>query len=483
MINLLAMKRTLLLQLMILILFVSVNYAQQNNKDWPHPDGNSERTAFVNTDMAPPFKYTSIDIGVDSECFSYADNVVYMAYKNANNDHIFGAFDMNSQSALWDYKIKESGGGIGFCPTISDDLVYVGGQRGPGILALDRMSGDSVWLHPSQSQYGRHVAVYGDRLFAHPSSSNGAGLVVMNKNTGEVEWDFGTSGAQTVPLVDEDHVYYTTRINDTIYAFTHSGEIVWKHETVAEIDDFEATMSKGDTFFIKTRRELSALNRFTGEEFWTTLLPDTFSFISTLNALSWSPHGLISHEWIGDWRDSFKIRSFDLKTGQINWTKDLNPRSGTPCTTFGDYLVNINGGNLEIRDARTGNVLQEITNTNLDDYTRIVVTDGQILASQRNNILIFTPIPSSIDNGIKNDWQILNNPVGDLLYLTYSGDDQLVNVPYHVLNMKGQETASLGTLTFEKGKQSIRLSQLPAGNYLLVMGENGRYGSEVFIKQ
>ena len=66
--------------------------------------------------------------------------------------------------------------------------------------------------------------------------------------------------------------------------------------------------------------------------------------------------------------------------GDMIWSHELEDGSGTPATAFGKYLVNINGRGLQIRQASDGEVLQELTGLRLDDYNRVVVVDGMIMA-------------------------------------------------------------------------------------------------------
>lgn len=51
--------------------------------------------------------------------------------------------------------------------------------------------------------------------------------LIPQKDTGNLLWEHGRASAQTVPLVDDDHVYYTSRVDDTVVALTHNGEEYW----------------------------------------------------------------------------------------------------------------------------------------------------------------------------------------------------------------------------------------------------------------
>ena len=246
-----------------LYFFFSVSiFAQTQDKDWPQMDGFSERTGYVHTDMSPPFKISdTVQIGQNVDDFTFSGGVIYTSYATAAENR-FRAVKIETDQVLWDRAVPNTRGGVNFHPAVSDDLVYIGGQGRSGIYAIDRMNGDSIWFHASGGQYGRNVAIKGDRMYAHPG---GQGLVCFNKMTGEVVWEYGRASAQTVPVVDDDYVYFTSRIHDTLTALTHGGDVVWHYVSPTTIDDFEACMSKGDTLFFKTRGELLALDRHTGQ--------------------------------------------------------------------------------------------------------------------------------------------------------------------------------------------------------------------------
>ncbi|MDX1686139.1 MAG: PQQ-binding-like beta-propeller repeat protein, partial [Saprospiraceae bacterium] len=341
------MNKTVFQFALVFIFTIQLIHAQTPGMDWPMVDGFSERTGHVDSEMTPPFELkTSVDVGVNVSEFSFVDGIIYCSYSTPNGN-AFRAYDPMSNRVLWDRVVPRSRGGVNFVPAVSDDIVYIGGQGGTGLYALNRMTGDSIWFYANQSLYGRNVAIKGDKLFLQPPAQ---GLVCLDKDTGEKLWEFGSGSAQTVPLVDDRHVYFTSRIHDTLFAVTHDGEESWKYLLPSEVIDFEATMSIGDTILVKTRTNLIALDQSTGQEIWNTTLMDSNSYITTSNALTYTPKMLLVHEWIGDWSDTFMIQGFDYN-GNMIWNHVLEPGSGGPAVSFGNYLTQANGGDLEIRHA------------------------------------------------------------------------------------------------------------------------------------
>jgi len=433
---------------------------------WLLQDGNSERTAYVDTEMSPPFEQSiSIQLPRNVEGFTYAYGMIYFFHGGALGVSV-GAFDPEKGKISWVKRVSSSTAANGCFPAITEDIVYASGQQAKWIYALDRQTGDSLWVHPTQSNYGRTFAIKGDLFFAQPS---GYGLVCLDRLTGNKLWEYGQSSAQTVPLVDDDHAYFTSRVSDTIYALKHDGTLDWKYASESGIDDFEAFVSTGDTIFFKSRGHLVALNASDGSEYWNTKLRSDTSFISGVNALTWTPQVLVSHEWLGDWRGAFMIQGFDKKTGQMIWSHPLKDESGTPAAAFGQYLVHVNGGDLQIRNASDGEVVQEFPGENYYVWSRVIVADGMLLALRGSEIRVFEPEPTRTipyaDDPV--DWQILGNPGFDQIALDVN-TGSLDPVQFSINTTQGVFTGISGTCS-GSGRTSINVATLPAGLYVITL--------------
>lgn len=445
-------------------------------------DGFSERTGYIQSDMTPPFELSeSVEVGVTVEHFSYVDGIIYLGYRSQDGP-TFRAFDPDTDEVIWERLVPGSSGAVGFVPAVSDDLVYLGGQRGMAFYAVDRMTGDSVWAYPTQSMYGRNVAIKDDKLYIQHANE---GLICFNKSTGEVFWSYGQWSSQTVPLVDDKHVYYHSRSDDTLRTFTHDGEEVWEYPMPSELLDFEATMAVGDTIFIKSRTHLIALDQDTGNEFWKVTLVDTNSYITTSNALTYTPEMLIVHEWRGDWQGEFMIQGYRYEDGQMMWSHDLEDGSGGPAVAFGNYLVHVNGGDLEIRNAADGNIIQEIEGLDLTAYTRVKVVDGLILAAGGTQIHMFTPITTGLTTSDKLDieWGFITNPVKERLNIELTVLESL-DLQYRIYDMKGVSQDLIGEWHLRKGNnlRDVDISGLSAGQYILTANSGHRTSSLRFIK-
>lgn len=165
------------------------------------------------------------------------------------------------------------------------------------------------------------------------------------------------------------------------------------------------------------------------------------------------------------------------------WNHELEDGSGTPATAFGKYLVNINGRGLQIRQASDGKVLQELPELRLDDYNRVVVVEGMILALSRNTILVFSPQTTNVDEttAFPFHWQILGNPVHEKITLEIQSENP-EEIDYRVVGIDGKTTAVSGRIfTHEKSRVAIELSGLPAGNYIMQLIHEGRTDQKIFM--
>lgn len=467
--------------LFLILIFINGLMAQEENKDWPQLDGSSQRHGYVVTDKAPPFyESETIDVGVHISQFTYVDGVVYVSFSQTEGNS-FMAYDLNSDQELWTFVVPGSVGGVNCSPTVSEDLVYVGGQRGKGLYALDRMTGDSVWFYDCDGLYGRNVTVQGDKLFFQPPSG---GITCLNKSTGAVIWEYGGGSGQTIPAANENIVTFTTRLNDTLYLLDHDGQVVWKRPEVE--DEFSAMVIKDDKFYLKTRSSISALELSDGTELWHHTYPDSFSFIANVNGMTWSDAGLICQEWIGDWRDTFRIQMRDFDSGTVQWSYTLEQGSSAPAVAFPGYLAHVNGGDLIIRNASDGSVAQMIENVNLNSGNRVKFVDEHLLAARGQEIVVFDPITTSITNHLNRGLSMrsVKNPVADEVEIIIdSRKDGQASLEWIKLDGSGIDQSIRMGLLEGQNRVNLRLPSTVSGIYFLRLTMNNKSITVPVVRQ
>lgn len=210
----------------LLTLYFILNSNIQAQDGWMMQDGDPERTAFVDTDMKPPFELSrTLNISEYPHDFTYAYGMIYLTYRTTDGNYV-GAFDPKTEEFVWRHKIVGSRSSVGCFPAVTEELVYAGGQKNVRFYALDRMTGDSIWSFPSTTNYGRTFAIKNDLLFVNPGDH---GMVCLQKDTGTLLWEYGEYSGQTVPLVDDKHAYFLRRRKDTLIALTHDGKEAWRY--------------------------------------------------------------------------------------------------------------------------------------------------------------------------------------------------------------------------------------------------------------
>lgn len=164
------------------------------------------------------------------------------------------------------------------------------------------------------------------------------------------------------------------------------------------------------------------------------------------------------------------------------WSHELEDGSRTPATAFGKYLVNSNNGILQFRRSNDGELVQEITGENFNNWSRVIVIDSMILASKGSQIAILTPEASTSEE-LPFQWRILGNPVNTKITLEITSETPK-DIDYRVLGANGDFTAVSGRLyAAETSLVDIDVSTLGLGNYIIqLIYKNKIYQKSFLIK-
>lgn len=183
----------------VLMIFHGILLAQ----DWPMINQNPQRTGYVAEEekLFPPLQIDRlIDLGGIPSSMIVAEDVLY--YLMDVDSTTVHAYSLDADHELWQFTIPGGAGTAGFIPALFEDLIYVGGQQGDALYALDRFSGEIRW--------SREIGL----LYNHSPMPDGAGklyvfadsLFCLDANVGSTIWS--TTGNFSTPTLFANDIYY-----------------------------------------------------------------------------------------------------------------------------------------------------------------------------------------------------------------------------------------------------------------------------------
>ncbi|MFW6413224.1 MAG: PQQ-binding-like beta-propeller repeat protein [Oceanicaulis sp.] len=187
-------------------------------------------------------------------------------------------------------------------------------------------------------RFGGGVAYDGGRIFAH---AGGMALLALDAETGEEVWRAeALTPFHSAPTAADGRVYATTDDNELLAMDIETGEILWSHRSIAETARLLTAPSPavlGDVVIAPfTSGEVVALRAQTGTVLWSDSLTRAGGLtpLSSINDIAASP--IIIGDSVYAMSHSGILASFDLRTGERNWTL---PAGGLHAPYLaGDYL-------------------------------------------------------------------------------------------------------------------------------------------------
>ena len=141
-------------------------------------------------------------------------------------------------------------------PTVADGTVYVATAPVPGregrLLALDIEDGDIQWNVETPSlKRGTRPVVGTDAIYLGCNGRDSGRLVARSQQDGSERWSFTADNRSVYePVVDEGTVYAGSNDN-TLYAFSLTGEAKWTVET----DSTVGSVAVGEEFVYASNNE------------------------------------------------------------------------------------------------------------------------------------------------------------------------------------------------------------------------------------
>lgn len=267
-----------------LLLSVALSASAQT-KDWPqwrgpHRDGiGSEKNLLDDwSKVKPKLVWNSKtvaggkkSIGTGWSTVSVAAGRIFTMGDHGKDCYIY-ALEPKSGKQLWETKIgtTRGDGGPRCTPTVDGDRVY--GLTNAGQLAcLDVKSGDIVWSKDYQKDFGgkwmagwffcESPLVDGDKLVCTPGGDD-AGLVALNKKTGEVIWKSaipGSGGAGYSSIMVSEgggirqYVTMMNRAKGVVGVDAATGNLLWNYNRCTNgTGNIPTVLVKDDLVFAST---------------------------------------------------------------------------------------------------------------------------------------------------------------------------------------------------------------------------------------
>ena len=194
----------------------------------------------------------------------------------------------------------------------------------------------SQLLHPSADSWPLYHGDYSGRRHSALTQINPGNVGNLS-----LAWAFQTNQPAQIkssPLLVDGILYFT--VPDNIWAVdARSGHMIWhfNHPTTDgdHIGHRGVAMYKGWLYFVTPNAHLISLNAKDGSVRWDKIIADVKKgYWATVAPLVVRDHVIVG---VGGDMDNLPgmLRSFDPKTGDVQWEWDSTPPAGTPNTTTG----------------------------------------------------------------------------------------------------------------------------------------------------
>lgn len=275
----------------------------------------------------------------------YADNLI--VFRNLSGlQYALNAFD---GSQVWSGSDPD-----GMSPFYADGVIYFATQSGT-IRARNAVTGASLWTYNAGAGLYSAPSVVGNVLYCGSGSANPR-LIALDKSTGDLLWEYGTSSEiNTSPCVADGKVFFGTD-DQVVHALdAGTGSLLWE-STVDDCTALEHNPTAGNGIvYVQACSELHALDMGTGADVWS------LSIVSASNGND--PYLYNGRLYVGGSMSAPGwFHCLDAATGNVLWNLE-----GNGATTSADHCVAVNDvllihrrtapQTLEARNASTGDLI------------------------------------------------------------------------------------------------------------------------------
>ncbi|MEM1059072.1 MAG: PQQ-binding-like beta-propeller repeat protein [Verrucomicrobiota bacterium] len=342
----------------------------------PNQDGvSNEKLNVASWGNQGPEVLWRADVGTGVSSMIAADGKVF-AFGNESNEDRVAALDAKTGKQLWEFSYecpldpRQFTGGTASSPLYDDGLLYTLSHRGD-LYAFNADDGKVVWQKHLVKDlggkrpgwgYAQSPVITGDKLIVVPGGtekgkntmgSDGAGVVALNKKTGETIWSVGDNlaGYGTPLIYDGGSKVAIFNAWGLSGLDTATGKELYteRWKTAYQVNAATPIVSDDKIFISSGYGTGSGLFKLTGSgatKDWTskdfqTQMTNAVLFDGTL-------YGFSMHHVSKPAGRSFRAVDFD--TGKVLWeTKD--PNMGALIVVDGKLVIQSDGGELIIAEA------------------------------------------------------------------------------------------------------------------------------------
>jgi outer membrane protein assembly factor BamB len=253
-------------------------------------------------------------------------------------------------------------------PAVVNGTAYVGSGSSGGFFALNAATGAVKWSVDAGASF------YGAPVFAANVvyvEDTGGVVHAFNAANGTQLWTVTLPGGYSVyPLVFASGILYAPG-NDTLFAISTSGSLLWSYQTVAGVVS-SAAIGAGRAFFTSTDGHVYALNASTGALLWSHQIQT-----GPAEGQPALANGVV---YVGDYQGN--VYALRAGTGTTLWTNTTSGTIfGTPAVANGVAYVTDGPGNLHAFVATSGASMWSVNLGEAAGYGGPAVADGVVYAA------------------------------------------------------------------------------------------------------
>ena len=242
----------MLIRISSILFFLCISVFAADWATWlgPNRDGKSTKTGLLTSwpESGPKAFWKAAGIGEGYASMAVVGNRIYTQGQEGDQQFVL-ALDASNGEQVWRTPTGEAynsgqGSGPRAMPIIDGDRLYALAADGT-LVCLETETGKRVWGFNYIEKFGsrepkwgfsEHPLVDGDRLIINPGGKN-AGIVALNKNTGDVIWQSQDDLAGYSSIVAFDfgstHIYTVLTASAAIGVDANDGSLLWRYDKVS----------------------------------------------------------------------------------------------------------------------------------------------------------------------------------------------------------------------------------------------------------